>query len=454
MTKQRLLLTEDSHGVKLFNGRVWVPKVGGNRELLLKDAHKSKYSIHPGSTKMYKDLKQHYWWPIMKLDVARYVERFDRLTKSAHILSMRETLLMDKLAKLYIDEVVSRNGVPLSIVSDRNSWFISNFWDGLQKELGTRVLLSFWIILVKFRIQNRWLDELLSRLKMISREALAIGADVKPPVLFKGKLSLKEEVKAKEGESLEATYDRFLTLLNKMKQMKDLNEIPLHEVYETLRQNEEEVEEIKDEKKKVEKLVADPVALVVKKKEKKSQVMLLLTKAFQKKFYKKPGSNSKRYPSGSRNYEHRERVEGKRFEEKQPEEKNYGNKNEEKKEPEPVKCYNCGKVGHYAKDCRKLRVHNSEYYKNKIILAKQQEADKALMAEDEYWLDHLDGEEDKDENAHMCFIGQNIIEANSDAEDSEEVCDMSKSDFLSQMQSMMIKLQDLQSKLKREKMYL
>ncbi|KAI3759605.1 hypothetical protein L6452_07536 [Arctium lappa] len=162
MTKQRLLLTEDSRGVKLFSGRVWVPKVGGNRELLLKDAHKSKYSIHPGSTKMYRDLKLHYWWPVMKLDVARYVERcvtcsqlpktlrghdtiwviVDRLTKSAHFLAMHETLPMDKLAKLYIDEVVSRHGIPLSIVSDRDSRFTSNFWDGFQKELGTRVKLS------------------------------------------------------------------------------------------------------------------------------------------------------------------------------------------------------------------------------------------------------------------------------------------------------------------------
>ncbi|KAI3701792.1 hypothetical protein L6452_27141 [Arctium lappa] len=75
MTKQRLLLTEDSRGIKCFNGRVWVPKFGGCRELLLEDAHKSKYSIHPGSTKMYRDLKLHFWWPVMKLDVAHYVER-------------------------------------------------------------------------------------------------------------------------------------------------------------------------------------------------------------------------------------------------------------------------------------------------------------------------------------------------------------------------------------------
>ncbi|KAI3746254.1 hypothetical protein L6452_08679 [Arctium lappa] len=66
----------------------------------------------------------------------------DRLTKSAHFLTMRETLPMEKLAKLYIDEVVSRHGVPQSIVSDRDSRFTSNFWASLQKELGTRLNLS------------------------------------------------------------------------------------------------------------------------------------------------------------------------------------------------------------------------------------------------------------------------------------------------------------------------
>ncbi|KAI3684904.1 hypothetical protein L6452_34132 [Arctium lappa] len=66
----------------------------------------------------------------------------DKLTKSAHFLAMRETLPVGKLAKLYIDEVVSRHGVPLSIVSDWDSRFTSMFWDSLQKELGTRVKLS------------------------------------------------------------------------------------------------------------------------------------------------------------------------------------------------------------------------------------------------------------------------------------------------------------------------
>ncbi|KAI3691955.1 hypothetical protein L6452_31758 [Arctium lappa] len=158
MTKQHLSLSEDGRGLKLFQGLVWVPKLGGCRKLLLEEAHKSRYSIHPGSTKMYRDLKLNYWWPVMKLDVANYVEKcltcslvkvehqrpygslqsleipewkwdhitmdfvtklprtlqchdtirvvVDRLTKSAHFLAMRETLPLDKLAILYINEVV------------------------------------------------------------------------------------------------------------------------------------------------------------------------------------------------------------------------------------------------------------------------------------------------------------------------------------------------------------
>ena len=56
-----------------FMGKIWSPYFGGLRDLVLDEAHKSRYSIHPGSDKMYQDLKEYYWWPKLKGDIATYV---------------------------------------------------------------------------------------------------------------------------------------------------------------------------------------------------------------------------------------------------------------------------------------------------------------------------------------------------------------------------------------------
>ncbi|GKB07229.1 putative reverse transcriptase domain-containing protein [Tanacetum coccineum] len=66
----------------------------------------------------------------------------DRLTKSAHFLPMRENYPMEKLMKLYMKEVVTRHGVPVSIISDREGRFTSLFWQALHKALGTRLDMS------------------------------------------------------------------------------------------------------------------------------------------------------------------------------------------------------------------------------------------------------------------------------------------------------------------------
>nr|GEU43202.1 putative reverse transcriptase domain, retroviral aspartyl protease [Tanacetum cinerariifolium] len=59
-----------SDGTRCFRNRVWLPLIGGLRYLVMHESHKSKYSIHPGSDKMYQDLKPLYWWPNMKADIA------------------------------------------------------------------------------------------------------------------------------------------------------------------------------------------------------------------------------------------------------------------------------------------------------------------------------------------------------------------------------------------------
>ncbi|XP_070015668.1 uncharacterized protein [Nicotiana sylvestris] len=62
-------------GVLWLQGRLCVPNVDGLRERILDEAHCSRYSIHPGATKMYRDLRQHYWWRRMKKDIVDYVAK-------------------------------------------------------------------------------------------------------------------------------------------------------------------------------------------------------------------------------------------------------------------------------------------------------------------------------------------------------------------------------------------
>ena len=66
----------------------------------------------------------------------------DRLTKSAHFLPIRATYPLEKLAQLYVQEIVRLHGVPSTIILDRDPRFISRFWGALQKAFRTRPCLS------------------------------------------------------------------------------------------------------------------------------------------------------------------------------------------------------------------------------------------------------------------------------------------------------------------------
>ncbi|KAI3713011.1 hypothetical protein L1987_71581 [Smallanthus sonchifolius] len=145
-----LQLKTKPNGLPYFLNRIWIPDRDNLRTFILNEAHKTRYSVHPGADKMYMDLHTQYWWPGMKKDIALYVSKcltclkvsIDRLTKSAHFIPIREDYRVEKLARIYIDEIVSRHGVPLNIISDRDGRFTSRFWQSLQSALGTQLNLS------------------------------------------------------------------------------------------------------------------------------------------------------------------------------------------------------------------------------------------------------------------------------------------------------------------------
>ena len=170
LTGEEICSQPDDKGILRVLARIWVPNVADLKNEIMREAHSSRYSIHPGSTKMYQDLKRNFWWPDMKRDIAEWVNKcytcqkvkaehqrpsgliqpleipewkwehiamdfvvglprtranhdaiwviIDRLTKSAHFLPINERFSLDKLVHLYLKEIIMRHGVPVSIVSD------------------------------------------------------------------------------------------------------------------------------------------------------------------------------------------------------------------------------------------------------------------------------------------------------------------------------------------------
>jgi hypothetical protein len=169
----------DHKGILWFNGRIVVPKDHQLRKQILDEAHLSKFSLHPGSTKMYQNLRQNFWWMRMKREIAKYISEcdicqrvkashlktasilqplpipswkwqdismdfivglpntsqkhdsiwviVDRLTKTAYFLPVHITYNAKRYAKIYLDQIVHLHGVPKTIISDRAAQFIARF---------------------------------------------------------------------------------------------------------------------------------------------------------------------------------------------------------------------------------------------------------------------------------------------------------------------------------------
>ncbi|KAG8493049.1 hypothetical protein CXB51_010393 [Gossypium anomalum] len=184
----------DNNDCLRFRSRLCVPRNSKLISMILSEAHSSRMLVHPGSTKMYNDLKRQYWWHGMKRDISDFVSKclicqqvkakhkvpsgllqpimilewkwdrvtmdfvsglplslskkdaiwvvVDRLTKLAHFIPVHMDFSLDKLAEFYVSQIVRLHGVPVSIVSDRDPRFTSRFWKKLQEALGTKLHFS------------------------------------------------------------------------------------------------------------------------------------------------------------------------------------------------------------------------------------------------------------------------------------------------------------------------
>ncbi|KAJ9556103.1 hypothetical protein OSB04_010717 [Centaurea solstitialis] len=239
-----------------------------------------------------------------------------------------------------------------------------------------------------------------------------------------------EQFKARDEEKLDETYERFCNLLNELRkngitktkiennvkfltnlqpvwkiysnsvfQNKSLADIDIHVVYEILKQSQDDVQDALDAKVKSAKEKADTLALMADKRGKQvvhrsrarsdsSDTPEVSSDSDSEYRGRHEDKRSDKKTDSGRYYEKGKFEEKKRFGEKRIEE------NDEKKTDEVQKCFKCGKPGHFARECPNARVKDYSYYSHKASLAKKKESGKALLAEEDHWLNATDDESD------------------------------------------------------------
>ncbi|GKD77661.1 integrase, catalytic region, zinc finger, CCHC-type containing protein [Tanacetum coccineum] len=268
-----------------------------------------------------------------------------------------------------------------------------------------------------------------------------------------------ETFKATEGENLLDTYLRYLQVIydlkkcgykkdncelnykflnnlqpewkqygTLMRQTKNLMDINIDALYNILKQNQDDVNDAMGYKKKAVVFEGSDDEDISDLK----KIIALLAKAFnRKKYYAKPTNNNLRTSSASSSAN--KKPEYVKSEEKKEDKK----VDEKKRDMSKVKCYNCKKEGHFAKDCKKAKVKDYNYYKTKMLLAKKDSDEQLLLAEDQAWMESS-SDSDQEINANMVFMAkmENVLsdseESSSSAEETIAEVSYYTSDFESE----------------------
>ncbi|GKB03246.1 putative reverse transcriptase domain-containing protein [Tanacetum coccineum] len=166
-----------------FMDRIWVPLIGDVRTIIMDEAHKSKYSVHPGADKMYYDLRDMYWWPGMKRDIATYVSKCLTCSKVKAGHQRPSGLLQqpkipewkwDKITMDFITKFPRKE--KLKAARDRQKSYVDNRRKPLEFEVGDRVMLkvSPWKGVIRFgkkgKLASRYVGpfEILERIGLVA----------------------------------------------------------------------------------------------------------------------------------------------------------------------------------------------------------------------------------------------------------------------------------------------
>nr|GFA50589.1 hypothetical protein [Tanacetum cinerariifolium] len=228
------------------------------------------------------------------------------------------------------------------------------------------------------------------------------------------------ELNFKFLNNLQPEWKQYATMMRHNKNLMDIN---IDDLYNILKQNQGDVNDAIGLKNKTVVVTSDPLALIAKKtkvSKRKAKVVIsldfegsdandlskmkkitaLLAKAFNRiKFYSQTTNNNLRTSSTS--HSANKKQEFVKMDDKIVEKKD----DEKKRDISKVKCYNCKKEGHFAKDCKKVKVKDYEYYKKKMLLAKKDKDEQGLLIEDQAWMESS-SYLDQEINANMVFMAQ------------------------------------------------